>query len=97
MSDPTVRSDSPAWRVQVWLAFLASVAATFAGIVFLPADLWVRGYLLMGLLFVVGSTLSLAKTLRDHHESKSLDKRMSAARTHRILKEFELDEANGRA
>ena len=51
--------------------------AMVAGIYNLPTDLWGKGFLGMGLLFVVGSSFSLAKTLRDEHEVKKLVNRLA--------------------
>lgn len=80
---------SGAWVAQVWISFLASVGATSLGILCLPVDLWVKGFMGMGLLFTVGSTLSLAKTVRDVHEADSLRKRIDDARVTRIFAEHD--------
>jgi Uncharacterized protein conserved in bacteria len=56
---------------------------------YLPADLWVKGFLLMGLTFTVGSAFSLAKTLRDDYEAQKLINRIHSAKTEKILKDFE--------
>ena len=50
----------------------------------------------MGLLFSVGSSLSLAKTLRDDHESKRLLNRLSNAKAEKIIREHEMSELGGR-
>jgi hypothetical protein len=42
----------------------------------------------MGSMFVVGSTITLAKTLRDDHEARRLVNRISEAKTERLLKEY---------
>lgn len=77
-----------AWVVQSWAAFVISVTATTIGVMNLPNDssnAWVKGYLGMGLLFTVSSTLSLAKTVRDVHEAKKLTARVDEARVERLL------------
>ena len=76
---------SGAWTIQVWLSFLISIFAMTGGIVLCPADLWVRGYLFMGLLFTVGSTISLTKTMRDNHEASKLHAAIKNAQLERIL------------
>ena len=81
----TIQRDSGSWIFFVKL----SLAALGAGIVLLPVDLWVRGYLGMGALFAVGSTITLAKTLRDDHEAQRLINRLSEARAEKMLKEVE--------
>ena len=80
---------SSAWIVQTWLSFFISISATSIGIIYLPADLWVKGFMGMGLAFTVGSTVSLTKTQRDIHESKKLTFKVEEARVERILTEHD--------
>ena len=80
---------SPAWMAQVWITWLLSFGATLGGVWFLPADVWVKGYLFMGVLFSVGSTMSLAKTLRDQHEAGRLSAVINDARLEKILAEHD--------
>lgn len=80
---------SPAWVVQTWLSFVLACGVTGMGIWFLPVDQWVKAFMAMGLLFSVGSTFSLAKTVRDQHESESLRKRIDEARVNRIIAEHD--------
>lgn len=96
MQDPTVQLDSLAWRIQVWLAFLFSSVMLTGGIAFLPVDWWIKGYLAMGALFTVGSTISLVKTIRDAHEAKRYENRLEKAKSHKLLKDFELENAGSR-
>lgn len=84
----TVRQkDTNAWIVQVWLSFILAVSATVAGIIYLPVDNWVKGYMGMGLVFTIGSSFSLAKTLRDRKESTEILARVDEARVEKILAE----------
>jgi hypothetical protein len=57
------------------------------GIVNLPVDNWVKGYMGMGLTFTVGSTMSVAKTTRDNHEAKKITSRVDEARVEKLLSE----------
>jgi hypothetical protein len=43
----------------------------------------------MAQVFLVGSTFTLAKTVRDNHEARRLRNRISQAKTDKILREFE--------
>lgn len=61
-------SNTAAWRFQVWVSFVVSSGLTGIGVAYLPIDIWMKGFLAMGLLFTVGSCFSLAKTVRDDHE-----------------------------
>ena len=76
---------SSAWVAQVWISFAASIVAVLGGVLFMPGDLWVKGYHLMGLLFTVGSTMNLAKTTRDNHEAQKVSSVLKDARIERIL------------
>lgn len=86
---PTIQRDSAAWLFFVRFCFLVSLGATAVGLIYLPADLWVKGYMGMGLLFTVGSAVTLTKTLRDEHEAKKLLNRIADAKTSKILRDFE--------
>lgn len=80
-------SHSTAWVVQAWASFIISVSATTIGVLYLPVDGWIKGYLGMGLAFTVGSTLSVAKTSRDMHEAKKMAARVDNARVEKLLAE----------
>jgi hypothetical protein len=80
-------SHSQAWVVQTWLAFGISVSSLSLGIVFLPVDSWVKGYMGMGTLFALGSTASLSKTVRDLHEAKQVTARIDEAKVEKLLAE----------
>ncbi|KAM3090449.1 YiaA/YiaB family inner membrane protein [Phormidesmis sp. 146-12] len=47
MQKYNVDRDAPtsAWVVQVWASFVLSVSATTVGILNLPVDNWVKGYI----------------------------------------------------
>jgi hypothetical protein len=89
MEEPGIHHDSGAWVFFVHAAFLVSLALMVAGIYALPVDLWIRGYLAMGLFFTVSSTVTLSKTLRDRHESERLVNRLKSVKTERLLHEYE--------
>lgn len=80
---------SSAWIAQTWLSFALAVGVTGMGIWFLPVDGWMKAFLGMGFLFTVGSTFSLAKTVRDQHEADSLRKRIDDARVSKLIAEHD--------
>ncbi len=92
-SEITIPKDSPAWILYVWVAFSVSSSLMLLGIYYLPNELWVKGYFVMGFFFSVGSTFTLAKTLRDNHESRRLINRIADAKTEKILHEYEMKKA----
>jgi len=85
-----ISKNTSAWKIYVWVSFALSFGLTLFGVSQLPADWWVKGYLLMGLVFTVGSCFSLSKTLRDDHESQKLLNRIGNAKTEKMLKEYEV-------
>lgn len=80
--------NTPAWRFQVWASFSLSMILMFVGIYHLPVDWWMRGYLIMGLIFTVGSCFALAKTIRDDHESDRNAGKGTHTKTETIIREY---------
>ena len=92
MDTPEIHQDSSAWIFYVHSSFVVSILLMCIGIWMLPVTLWIKGYLAMGLFFVISASLSLAKTTRDQHEARKLVNRISTAKTEKILfaKDFDL-------
>ena len=78
-----------AWIAQTWIAFLLSLTATTIGIYLLPINGWVKGYLGMGYIFSISSTISMAKTTRDIEESKRIVSRVDEAKLEKLLAEYD--------
>ncbi len=85
-----IQRDSASWVFFVKVSFVASMAALLAGIFFVPVDWWIKGYLVMGTLFLTGSTITMTKTIRDQSEAEKLIKKISNAKTEKLLKEYDL-------
>ncbi len=68
---PQPRS-TPQFYLQSMIAFAVSSVGVGAGIVLLPVDLWMRAFLGMSVLFVITSTFTLAKCVRDRQEDAAL-------------------------
>lgn len=64
---PQPRS-TPQFYLQSVLSFGVSAVGVGAGVIFLPVDLWIRAFLGLGLLYVITSTFTLAKCVRDRQE-----------------------------
>lgn len=86
MDNLTPRSaDTPAWIFQAWASFIIAIAVTGYGIACLPVDAWIRAFMAMGLLFTVGSSFTLAKTMRDLAESRRVSSVVQTAKVEEIL------------
>ncbi len=86
---PATQKDSPGWHIFVWCSFILSVGMTAIGIYHMPTDLWIKAFMIMGLLFSVGSSFTLAKTIRDNFEAQRMINRAVDAKTDKILQEYE--------
>lgn len=83
-----IQSNSNGWMFFVKASFAIALTATALGIVFAPIDLLVKGYLGICALFLVSTTITLSKTMRDEHESRRLINKISDAKTKQLIKEF---------
>ena len=84
----TTEKPSPtttAFRAQAALSFGVSLAAVSIGIAYLPVDGWIRAFLAIGVLYVVTSAFTLAKTIRDAQEEGSAVSRIDQARLDKLL------------
>jgi len=87
--NPQAVQHSAAWVTFTYATFLGSLAMVVGGIVFLPVDVWVKGYFAMGIVLLVQACITVTKTIRDEHESKRLVNRIEDAKTERLLMEIE--------
>lgn len=58
-----------AFYAQAALSFGVALIAVLFGILYLPVDGWVRAFLGLGSLYLVTSSFTLAKCVRDHQEA----------------------------
>ena len=78
-----------AFMVQSAISFGIALLALLIGVANLPVDSWTRGFLAVGLLYVVTSTFTLAKVVRDAHETQTVLSRVDEARLERLLQEHD--------
>ena len=82
-----VQPHSGAWVSFTYGSFAASAFLVAVGVYFLPIDLWMKGYLTMGIVMLVQTCITLTKTVRDMHESGKLVNRIEDAKAERLLME----------
>ena len=87
----TVTQHSTAWVSFTYLNMIVSLGLTATGLLFLPIDLWMKGYLLMGVTMTISSTTILSKTLRDAQESAKLHNKIEDAKTEQLLMRIDRD------
>lgn len=85
----TMRFDSPSWVFFVKVSFACALGGMLFGVVMMgEVPIWMRGYLVLGTLFLTGATFTLSKTLRDQFEAGKLINKLAQARTEKLLKEY---------
>ena len=85
MSTSTNSKTTSAFFLQAGLSFAVAVGALIIGIAYLPVDPWMRAFLAIGSLFLVTSSFTLAKCVRDAQESSQFDQ----ARFEKLLAEHD--------
>jgi hypothetical protein len=84
MNNPVIHH-SQSWIAFTYVSFVAALAMVVVGIILMPLDLAMKGYLAMGVAMLIQSCITLTKTLRDNDEAGKLVNRLDDARTERLL------------
>ena len=71
--------DTSSWKMTVWVAFAAAFSLTAWGLWRMNIGEWQKGFMLVSWLFLVSSTFTVAKTIRDKHEAELMDRSSRAA------------------
>ena len=74
----------------IYAGLAIGAIVTIIGIGYLPEARWVRAFLALGLLYVVTSSFTLAKCIRDRQEEGALVSRVDQARLDKLLAEQDL-------
>ena len=69
-----------AFYLQSALSFGTAFLFVIGGIYFLPVDGWIRAFLCLGALYLVTSSFSLAKCVRDQQDIRAAEIRVEAYR-----------------
>src|SRR3954453_13237021 len=87
-TNPAPKNTS-AFYLQAILSFGIALAVVVIGELYLPVPSWTRAFLALGTVFLVSSTFTLAKVVRDQQETESVVSRIDQARLERLLAEFD--------
>lgn len=66
--------DTRSWVMTVWVAFAAAIALTAWGLWRMNIPAAEKNYMMVSWLFLVSSTFTLAKTIRDGHEAQLMER-----------------------
>lgn len=83
-----IQSNSQGWLFFVKASFAIALGSTVAGIILSDINFMMKAYFGLCALFLVSSTITLSKTMRDQHESERLINRLSEAKAQQLMKEY---------
>jgi hypothetical protein len=89
MSQPTTAKNTNAFFLQSGMSFGVALFGMIIGIYLMPADPWIRAFMALGTIFLVTSSFSLAKCVRDAQEENLVVTRLDRARVDAILAEHD--------
>jgi len=90
MNTPLRPRTTVPFLAQSSISFALSLTVTIIGIGYLHDSRWVRAFLALGLLYVVTSSFTLAKCIRDRQEEAAIVSRVDQARLDKLLAEQDL-------
>jgi hypothetical protein len=71
MSRTTIRQDTRAWKLQVWVSFGLAVLLCGTGLAYLPGADLDRAFMVMGYMFCLSTAFALAKYVRDNETARN--------------------------
>lgn len=80
-------NNTGSYYAMAWIAFVLSFIGMAVGVIYIQADLAAKGFLAMAYLFSVSSCFTVAKVVRDRHESTKFIKKVEQAKTEKFLSE----------
>ena len=83
-----ISSNSAGWLFFVKVSFAIALCAMLGGILFSPIEFIVKAYFGLCSLFLVSSTITLSKSMRDQHESQRIMNKIAEAKTQQLIKEY---------
>jgi hypothetical protein len=87
-NSPAPKTTVP-YMIQAGLAFGIALVTIIVGELQLPVTDWARAFLALGTVFLVSSSFTLAKCIRDAQETGNVVNRVDQARLDRLLAEFD--------
>jgi hypothetical protein len=88
-SKPPSSSSTAAFYLQSVIAFGISLTAMVVALWQMSADPWIRAFLGLGTVFLVSSSFTLAKCVRDRQDANSVIGRVDQARLEKLLAEHD--------
>ena len=89
MSTPTTPRNTNGFALQAGIAFVTALFAMILAIYLMDGDAWIRAFLALGTVFLVTSSFTLAKVVRDAQEETYVMARLDRARLDKLLAEHD--------
>ena len=80
---------SPAWVVFTQLNFALTTSAMAIAVWAMPVDMWIRAFMGLGIVALIGATITMSKTIRDVHEGNKVTNKVETAKVEKLLLETE--------
>lgn len=88
-SQPRTTKNTSAFYAQAAISFGVALLGLVLAVLYMPGDPWMRAFLGMSTLFLVSSSFTLAKVIRDNQEDQAIYSRLDQARVEKILAEHD--------
>ncbi|MGO4257078.1 YiaA/YiaB family inner membrane protein [Marmoricola sp. RAF53] len=87
---PAPSKNTSAFFAQAGVSFAIALAGLLFALLYLPVDPWIRAFLAMTTLFLVSSSFTLAKVIRDAQDDRYVVSRIDQARFDKLLADHDL-------
>ena len=88
-NQPRTTRTTSAFFAQAAISFGVALLGLAMAALYMPGDPWMRAFIAMTTLFLVSSSFTLAKVIRDNQEDSAIYSRLDQARVERILAEHD--------
>ena len=86
---PTTQNANPknssAFYMQATVSFGVALFAVLVAVYYLPADPWIKAFFALSICYLVTSSFTLAKVIRDRQEDEMVFSRLDQARLEKAL------------
>ena len=86
---PRTTTNTSAFYAQAAISFGVALLGLVVAALYMPGDPWMRAFIGMTTMFLVSSSFTLAKVIRDNQEDAAIYSRLDQARVERILAEHD--------
>ncbi|MDI3388789.1 YiaA/YiaB family inner membrane protein [Streptomyces sp. B-S-A8] len=86
---PNKNHNTAAYYGMAVASFAVALSAVVIAVLYMDVDVWIRAFLAIAMLYLVTSSFTLAKVVRDRQEAGALVSRVDQARIEKILSDHD--------